>query len=151
MIHKEQLRNLIRETLEHMGTKYATPSAVELLMMTCAHESRLGSYLKQVNGPALGLFQMEPDTLDDLWDNYINYHKDIEWHFDLYQAWDTPDELTWNHKFAIVAARLQYYRVTEALPGQPEELARYAKQYWNTDLGKAEASDYLEAYEDLCL
>lgn len=37
-------------------------SAVNLLLMTAAHESRGGTYLKQINGPALGVYQMDQLT-----------------------------------------------------------------------------------------
>lgn len=60
---KAQLRGLITHVLK----KYDLYSvdAVELLMLTAATESNLGYYLKQVGGgPALGIFQCEPNTYD---------------------------------------------------------------------------------------
>ena len=69
-INKDQFRDLIRRTLKDI-TLYSE-DAVDLLMMTAAAESNLGEYLRQINGPALGAFQMEPGTHDDIWKNYLN-------------------------------------------------------------------------------
>jgi hypothetical protein len=38
----------------------------ELLVFTCAVESAGGTYVKQVKGPALGIFQLEPNTFTDV-------------------------------------------------------------------------------------
>lgn len=57
----------LRELITHVLKKYDLHSdnAVELLMLTAAVESNLGHYIKQVGGgPALGIFQCEPATLD---------------------------------------------------------------------------------------
>ena len=48
--------------------------AEELLMLTAAHESHLGTYLKQKGGPALGIYQMEPATYRDLHENFLRFH-----------------------------------------------------------------------------
>lgn len=55
-----------------------TEEAVDLLMMTAAHESNGCSYIKQINGPALGVYQMEPSTEADIWDNYLEFNTEIE-------------------------------------------------------------------------
>ena len=49
-------------------------AAEELIVFTCATESLGGTYLKQVNGPAIGIYQMEPETYNDIWQNYIMKH-----------------------------------------------------------------------------
>jgi hypothetical protein len=58
-IHPGQLRSLIEETLRALEPEvpYSEP-AVELLMMTAAAESALGRYIKQIGGPARGIFQI---------------------------------------------------------------------------------------------
>ena len=43
--------------------------AVTLLTGTAAKESIVGKYVKQINGPALGIYQIEPNTHQDLWHN----------------------------------------------------------------------------------
>lgn len=62
-MNKIQLRELITHVLKRYNLY--SDNAVELLMLTVAIESNLGHYIKQVgNGPALGIFQCEPNTYD---------------------------------------------------------------------------------------
>ena len=150
MIEKEQLRTLIDSTLVelHKKTQGKVPysdTAVELLMMTAAHESKLGTYLEQMNGPALGIFQMEPVTEEDIWDNYLHYREGLEEAVETFTLGD-HGELKWNLKYAIVMARIHYYRVPQALPKGFKELAEYAKEHYNTNEGKATSDKYLEDY-----
>src|SRR6266478_1286657 len=64
----DQLRfYIVRPSLAFLGTALATRFAEDLLLATCAQESRLGEYLHQENGPALGIYQIEPASLHDLW------------------------------------------------------------------------------------
>ena len=146
-----QIRDLIEETLIDMTVKLDRPmdskGSRELLLMTAAHESHLGAYLCQVKGPAVGMFQMEPATYEDLMVSYIGYRPDLAAYVEQHMI-DTfdPYELRWNLKAAIITARLQYYRVTEALPTTVEGLGLYAKEYWNTYEGKATAYDYVVAF-----
>jgi hypothetical protein len=156
-INKSQFRSLIESVLmdleEHTEHKIAyTDAAVELLMMTAAHESLLGYYIRQTAGPAVGPFQMEPFTHDDHWDYITPRH----W---LYTAFckmnleiDTDAEaMEYNLKYAIVMARIHYWRKPEGLPREDsptflQELSEYCKEHYNTVAGKATASKYLEDY-----
>ena len=62
-------RLIIRPALKIIGLDFR--AAEELLLGTALQESRL-TYLHQLGGgPALGLFQMEPGTHDDIWTNYL--------------------------------------------------------------------------------
>ena len=165
MINANQLRELvIRPTLRHLepGIPYSE-DAVELLMMTAAHESHLGTYIAQVNGPALGIYQMEPDTYKDIWFNFLTYKPEIS------QAISPPytPNLITDLSHATAMARVHYYRVPEALPtrkaikhpDQKEEvtldwiiaMAKYAKKHYNTELGKATWQQYADAYQRYCL
>jgi len=53
------------------GLQLYTKELAELLVFTCAVESAGGTYIKQINGPAVGIFQIEPNSLTDLWVNFI--------------------------------------------------------------------------------
>lgn len=76
MMDKRQLRNLIRRVL--IGIGGYSEEAENLLMGTAAQESALGEYIRQLgNGPALGIFQMEPETFDDIVRNYLSYRPDL--------------------------------------------------------------------------
>jgi len=152
-INKDQLRELIVETLKEIDLY--SESAVELLMGTAAVESNLGTYIKQVKGPALGIFQMEPATHDDIWLNYLHY-KPILFSKDhkikrfrnkkLYDHFS--ETLYYNLKYAIIMARIHYLRVPDALPkdGDIEGLAKYWKDHFNTFLGKGKQTDFIDKY-----
>lgn len=163
-MNAKQLRELvIRPTLQYLSpTIPYSETAVELLMMTAAHESHLGEYIAQVGGPALGIYQMEPATEDDIHDGYLKYRRDLEQVVDntmisaLIRDIDGAD-LVYSLPYATAMARVHYFRVPEALPEgslQNEEtirkMAAYAKKYYNTELGKATEEDYYEAYMRLC-
>lgn len=150
MINKNQFRELVvKPALEFLDPEIPySEHAVELLMMTAAHESKLGTYLKQVGGPALGVFQMEPTTENDIWENFLEYNQDI---------YDKVEVLTWdlvtNLLYAAAMARVHYFRDSEPLPSGSLsdkktilELAEYAKRVYNTEAGKATAQKYYDDY-----
>ena len=67
-MNKVTLRNLITSVLKELNLH--SDNAVNLLMGTAAQESHLGKYRKQIGGgPALGIFQMEPATFNDIVNN----------------------------------------------------------------------------------
>ncbi len=148
MLDKKKLRDLIEHTLrnfeaETKGLVKYTEEARELLMMTCAHESHLGTYRKQVGGPALGIFQMEPATFDDLKQNFISYRPILHGILKDRKA----EELVEDDVLAIVMARLLYFRAPETIGDTKEEWASLAKKRYNTVAGKATEAKYLEDYE----
>ena len=77
MLNVDQLRvDLIRPSLDGLG-KWS-PQAENLLLLTAAVESALGTYVRQKGGgPALGIYQMEPTTHDDIWANWLRYKPDM--------------------------------------------------------------------------
>ncbi len=150
---KDQLRDLITRVLQEAGLY--SDSAVELLMLTAATESKLGYYIKQIRGPALGIFQMEPRTHDDIWKNYLQYKKSIGEHFGaanwrnfLRQA----EKLEYNLKYSILMARVHYLRVPDPLPDADdvEGLAAYWKDHYNTYLGAGTVEKAIAAYNTYC-
>ena len=149
-IDKDQFRELIEDVLKEADLY--SPSAVELLMLTAAVESNLGTYIKQVKGPALGVFQMEPNTHEDIWDNYIDYHKGLGER--VHNGWGGASvDLQYNLKYAIIMARVHYLRVPERLPKatSPEELGKYWKKYYNTHLGRGTVEKAVEKYNKYCV
>ena len=148
----DQLRELITEVLLELDLYSA--NACELLMLTAAQESHLGHYLKQVgNGPAKGIFQMEPSTERDIWKHFLEYKPDLKrrvialmgeanWH-DL--------QLTGNLLYQIAMARLHYYRRPEALPDRENivAMAQYWKAHYNTHLGKGTIAEAIKNYKRL--
>jgi hypothetical protein len=62
------MRHVIAPVLESCPLRAVdTAAARVLLLATACHESDCGSRLAQQGGPALGIYQMEPKTHDDVW------------------------------------------------------------------------------------
>lgn len=150
-----------RELIVRPVLKYLEPEipyskeAEDLLCMTAAHESLLGRYVKQVNGPALGVYQMEPATHDDIYNNFLISKPLLETAVvDMVGIRkDLTGYLVTDLAYATAMARVHYWRVPEPLPKLKSnyadylmELGRYAKKYYNTDLGKATPLHYYTAY-----
>jgi hypothetical protein len=139
LMEPTQLRMLITDVLTEIGLY--SEDACELLMMTAAHESHLGHYLMQRdNGPARGIFQMEPTTEEDIWTNYLARKPELTLRITALMGDANFDslQLTGNLLYQIAMARVHYYRVSEALPSKEDHpaMARYWKKYYNTRLGK---------------
>ncbi len=147
-----QLRGLIRETLESVGLY--SRSAEELLILTAAVESNMGEYIRQVRGPARGIFQMEPATFRDIMERWLpERSKDLRekvYSFEsTFIGMRSPDTLVYNLKYAILLARLHYLKVLEPLPKRDDiqGLAAYWKKYYNTHLGDGTVKGAMEKYE----
>jgi len=123
--------------------------AVTLLTGTAAKESIVGKYVKQINGPALGIYQIEPNTHQDLWDNYILFRPDLyEPLYELYPRIKNnidQDLLIYDNRYSTIMARLIYLRVPEILPESRDIIAqaKYWKKYYNTHLGSGTESGYI--------
>ena len=113
----------------------ANQNAVELLMETCAVESDFMTYNKQINGPALGIFQMEPDTLHDIRENYIKYRPELH---------EFLEGNLLDIEYAIIMARIHYMRVSTSIPSTRLLRAKYWKKHYNTHLGKGTVDKYME-------
>lgn len=148
--------HVIRPTLKAIGLW--SENAEELLMGTAAHESHMGKYARQVNGPALGAFQMEPSPHTDIYDNFLRYKPDL-----LRAVQDTIPigaesrtpagykcgsnaMLTHNPCYAALMARLHYLRQPGKVPDSIEGQGQYWKKYYNTAAGKGTVEQYLDDY-----
>lgn len=154
----DDIRNLIREALQPITeTRHPlwSPNAEENMMMLIAHESQLGKYLVQKGGPALGLGQVEPDTM---WDNIRDF---LCYRIALYDQVTaitgvngaSEEALQNNHLYNIIHARLKLYRSPGELPpaSDPMAMAVYLKLNYNTSKGKATPLQYLADYNRLVL
>ena len=147
MINLEQLKNyIIVPTLKQIDC-YSV-DAVNLLLGTALQESRGGMFLRQLNGPACGIYQMEPATAQDIIDNYLKYKNPLlEKVFSFYNYHDSlEDNLTGNLFFATAMCRVHYLRVKESLPKTPLGYATYWKKYYNTSKGKGNVEEFLDKY-----
>lgn len=150
MFKAEQLRELIIKPVL-IDLLMLSDEAVELLLFTCANESLGGTYLKQIHGPALGIYQMEPETYNDIWQNYIMTRNDLKLlllhNFDAARM-PSEERMVYDLRFATAMARIHYRRVREALPNPNDTMAmfNYYKAYYNSYAGKANYADSLRAY-----
>jgi len=152
MIPAAVLRTQIQKVLTTLDL-YSV-DAEELLMATCAQESLLGTYRTQApHGPARGIFQVEGNTFDDLFTNYLQYHPKLLGQTKaLFKSQPpTVDELVNNDPAAILIARLCYYRHPQALPaaGDIEAIWSFYKRWYNGP-GAAEHDQFLANYKRLC-
>lgn len=150
-MNAKQLRDyIVVPTLMEIGM-LSTP-AVRLVLGTCAQESAMGEYIHQKgDGPALGIFQMEPNTHADIWANFILRRPDLAgrlWSYlpDRSKCPD-PRHLMWNLPYAVALCRVHYYRVNDPIPNNLVDQAAYYKRHYNTPKGAATESDYIQNYQ----
>lgn len=145
---REEYKEKIRITIARVNL-FSQP-AEDLLFETALHESGGLKYRKQINGPALSFFQIEPDTLHDLYDNYLKFRDDKKQLLDQFldDEISLEENLRNNDEYAIVAARLQYYRKPGAIPEDLEGRAEYWKEHWNTEEGAGTVEKYINDYKE---
>ena len=125
----------MRPALQRIGAW--SPAAEELVLGTGLQESGF-RYLQQISGPAVGLFQMEPATVRDLWDYMTARDRTTVIKELVVPGEDLVEQLRWNHLYAAALCRMFYLRIPDALPeaGNVAAQARYWKRFYNTTLGK---------------
>lgn len=137
---KQLLVEIIRPTL--YALELPGQAAEALVLGTAMAESGCGTYLRQLGGgPALGIYQMEPATHDDLWKNWLRYRPELTDRVErMLGAYPTEKSaaLIGNLYYATAMCRLHYRRQPQPLPAwdDAEGLAKYWKKYYNTHLGK---------------
>lgn len=149
-VSHSQYRGLFRDILKSTGvfgddaivSKYA-----DLCLFTAQVESDFGRLNKQVKGPALGWFQMEPKTEDDLHTNFIAFKPAIKKAVsEIRQSNPGTDELRTNIAYAVTMCALQYKRYIDLrgdhLPevGDREGQTAIWKKRYNTYKGKGTAT-----------
>ena len=150
MLDVVQFRDLVVAPTLHMIDLYS-PAAVNLVLGTAIQESRL-TYLKQLGGgPALGLYQMEPATHEDIWTNYLAYRPEIASRIRSLTAYpQMSGELVGNLWYATGMCRVHYRRVPVALPDADdiEGLAEYWKEHYNTFEGAGTVEEFIENWNE---
>ena len=145
LLARHVLDAIITPALNAVG--FGGRAACELILGTGIQESRL-IYRKQNGGPALGLFQMEPATFNDIWNGYVVKHPQVlrAMRTLLDGNNPTPAMLAKNDLFAAAMCRLLYRRLPFTLPdaGDIDAQAACWKHYYNTPLGAGKVSEYLD-------
>lgn len=147
-MNPQQLHDLIiRPTHKYMGGNYESKESNFLSLCTAAIESDCGYYIKQINGIALGIWQMEPATHDDIWQNCdalkTEFGQIIRNLAPIYSKL-SDDDLIDAPKYACAMARLKYSMDPNPLPkitGDNNADSRafydYYKRVYNTELGSS--------------
>lgn len=145
---------IIFPTLQQLGGSYQSQAARQLILATSAQESRCGDYLKQMgNGPALGLYQMEPATANDLIDGWLKPTKrwDTVKQFASQAGMDQPYLISMVGElfYATAMARMKYFRASGPLPAYNdfEGMWAYYKKWWNSTLGAATKDQFKAAWD----
>ncbi len=145
--------HVVRATLIYM--RMWSASAENLLLGTAIQESGLRYLRQHGDGPARGLYQIEPATHDDIADRYLAKHRDIRKRLNTLLA-PIPsrlDQLVTNLAYATAIARLRYWMDPALLPAADDidGLAAYWKRVYNTPKGKGRVAEFAATYRRYAL
>lgn len=155
-MNHRQVRKLIRKTLKKMNMW--SEDAEELVFLTGLVESGY-KYITQIgSGIARSFFQVEAFTAKDSIDNYLSYRKAVLGDFAFAIQRSSEDimsmseedfrELLWHDIAAGIAfCRIKYRRVPKAIPSDLNGLAKYWKDYYNTEKGAGTVKHFLDMEE----
>lgn len=142
---KQLLQYVIGPALHRIGLD--TPESMALVLGTAMVESDCGRYIHQINGPALGIYQMEPATYDDIFANFLIYKKQM---MDVMAPFGRPriEKMIYDLEFASQMCRIHYFRMPGKIPKNADEMAQYYKNYYNTPKGKAVTSECIPKFQE---
>lgn len=131
--------------------KAYSKEAEELLILTCAQESLGGTYIKQIDGPALGIFQMEPKTHEDLWLSFLPRRTDLVYKIlgaVRLQTKPPVEFLEYNLLYAAMMCHVRYMTIHEPIPAATDilGLAKYWDAYYNSDSQKGFPEEAVVSY-----
>lgn len=124
-----------------------TPAAINLVMGTGLQETGF-DWVHQVDGEALGAFQLEPATITDILDNWLQVRPMMRAAFrDLAAPGAWVDQVEWNVPLGAALARIVYWRTPDPMPAadDAEGMARFYKLRYNTPAGAARLGPELTA------
>ena len=155
MIVSAQLRELIIQPALR-GIDLYSPEAEELLICICAQESHDGYWLKQTVGgtrAALGIYQMDPLTYEDIWANTLTKGECSKLGLRVmtscnYTLKPKPEVMIYNLLYASVMARVFWLHVKADMPAVNDMDGRWFlyKKYWNTSAGKATQDEFVSNF-----
>jgi len=150
---------IVQPTLDDMselwGPQINQEAAVNQIIGTYLKESVINgvTHITQLNdGPAKGVFQIEPDTELSIWDDYLAYRPDkasfvrglMEQH--LVEGHD----LVSNLRYQVVMCRLKYWQRSFKWPQDPNDIRAlgviWNKEY-NANPDHGTVTEYVERYE----
>ena len=103
--------------------------------------------------PAIGFFQIEPATMNDMIDNYIKYRSHYKKNLiSLGMNFKKDTVMSVMSNIAVQAAlcRIHYRRDKDPIPSWDdlEGQAKYWKRVYNTELGRGTIKHFIKANED---
>ena len=143
---RRSIERIIKLALKHLDLD--SEDARSLIYATGKAESDYKTLQQYGGGPALGFFQMEPNTAIDIWDNYVMYRP--KYRDKLYALGFDKGALEFcllsNIGLQAALCRLHYRRVPSALPkaNNLEAQAKYWKSFYNTEKGKGTIEHFME-------
>jgi len=138
---------------------HARREEIELMAGTIATESHFYQRVQLNRGPARGVFQIEPDTAKDIYENYLRYKPelykkfmDIVFYmgsapFFIPQKDEIDKLLMLCDDYSAGIARMVYLRQRPPIPKTLEDQAAYYKLWFNTPAGKGSVEKYLRDWE----
>ena len=154
---KQFTTHIVQPTLSKLEMDHAL-SAVEMMVGTVAVESSFEFIKQKGGGPAIGFFQLEPATIEDVVVRYVqNKDKTFRANFEqaslLVAPWNFTaagllDHVMANLRLQCAIARVKYWMTPEALPPLADipGYARYWKKYYNTINGAGTEDDFVKAW-----
>ena len=124
-----------------------------LINGTVAHESKGGTYIKQLQGPALGICQMEPATHDSIWQAYLPNQSIISHRLMTLCSFaraPKSSQMINDMLYAVSMCAILYkWRIDSHRQDYPktlEEAAEMWKAYYNTINGKGTVEQFCNDY-----
>lgn len=150
MINIYDLRDMVvRPCLKRL--RAWSHAAERLVIGTALAESVIygETRLRQVRGPALGIYQMEPETHFDIWQNYLDYRTELARLVLNNRRSGREEYLANDLDYATALCRIHYLRVPEPLPDADDigGLAAYWKEHYNTHLGSGTIDGFCKKAE----
>jgi len=162
MIDLQEQQHIIRETLQKIDMWKLRWE--NLLLYTGMVESGFREVIQGYTnkGTARSFWQVEPNTAKDNILNFIDFNPALESKIEkacgIKPLPKDKDRLKWiltvNEAFAICMAIIWYHRITivtnKRIPDDKEGLAKFWKQYYNTNQGAGTKEDFINAIEKTC-
>lgn len=123
--------------------------AEDLMVGICAHESKGGTYFKQINGPGLGIYQMELDAHERIWNALLPSSPQICHNLmTICELSRRPqfNMLAFHLRYATAMTRIYFIPIKESIPKDLQGQAEYWKKYYNSALGKGTVQEYIDDY-----
>ncbi len=145
MLNIVQFRELIVKSTLNDIMMYSK-NAEEMMVFTCAAESEGGTFLRDIDSEGLGIYHMQPQVYNDIWQNYIKYNGKL--FMMLSTNLNIKFMLIYDLRFATAVTRLFYARITTPLPftNDVDAMWDYYKQYYNTSLDESEKDNAIKNY-----